>query len=105
MLKTVSKTSNVHARISPILKAKATKVLDDLGISLTQFIELNLNQIVKDKDVKMELKLLKNDDEDSYITIFDAKRDNKGKGVEINELLGILKKINGSNRKVFSKNK
>ena len=71
MLKTVSKTSNVHVRISPILKSKATKVLDDLGISLTQFIELNLSQIVKDKDVKMELKLLKDDNEEEYTGITD----------------------------------
>ncbi|MDD5731306.1 MAG: type II toxin-antitoxin system RelB/DinJ family antitoxin [Patescibacteria group bacterium] len=66
-----TKTSNIHARINPLLKEMATKVLDDLGISLTQFIELNLNQIVKDKDAKMELRLLKNDNKEEYTEIKD----------------------------------
>ena len=64
-----AKTSNIHARINPDLKVKAIKILDDLGISLTQFIELNLSQIVNDKDVKLELKLLKNDREEEYIEV------------------------------------
>ena len=71
MQKTLSKTSNIHARISPILKSKATKVLDEIGISLTQFIEINLKQIINDKDVKMELKLLKDDIEEEYTEIKD----------------------------------
>uniref|UniRef100_A0A7C4R530 Type II toxin-antitoxin system RelB/DinJ family antitoxin n=1 Tax=candidate division CPR3 bacterium TaxID=2268181 RepID=A0A7C4R530_UNCC3 len=64
-----TKTSNIHIRINPNLKNKASKVLDDIGISFTQFIEINLNQIVKDKEAKMELKLMKDDKEDLYTEI------------------------------------
>ncbi len=33
--------------------------------------------------------------EEGFVTVFDAKRYNKGKGVKAEELLKILKKING----------
>ncbi len=71
MLKTTAKTSNIHARINPILKERATKVLDEIGITLTQFIEINLNEIVHNKDAKLELKLLKNDIEEEYSEVKD----------------------------------
>lgn len=35
------------------------------------------------------------DDEDNYITVFDAKRDNRGKGISAAKLLKILKSVNG----------
>lgn len=35
------------------------------------------------------------DDEDNYISIFDAKRDSRGKGVSADKLLKILKSVNG----------
>lgn len=100
-----AKTSNIHARINPILKEKATRILDDLGISVTQFIELNFQQVIKNKAVQFELQLMKDDDEGNYITVFDAKRDNEGEGIEASKLLKILKKINGPDRKAISKNK
>ena len=49
--------------------------------------------IMEDDGEVLKIKPLEIDD--GYTTIFDAKRDNGGKGIEARELLKILRKIDG----------
>ena len=62
------------------------------------------NRFVMEEEGEI-LKIKPLDLEEGFITVFDAGRDNDGKGVEAQELLKILKKINGQDRKTVSKNK
>lgn len=68
-MSTTTKTANIHARINRDIKEKSTAILDKLGISLTQFIELHLAHLVKEKAVQFELELLKDDIEENYIEV------------------------------------
>ena len=49
--------------------------------------------IVVDEGDSLKIKPL--EIEEGFTTIFDAKRDNKGKGIKAEELLKIFKEING----------
>jgi len=50
--------------------------------------------IVTEKNNRLEIKPLELDRVEEY-TVFDALRDNKGKGIDAEDLLKILEKING----------
>lgn len=64
-------SANVHARLDPELKIQALKILDRLGISLTDFIKLSLNQVVRDRAVQFELRLLADDKPTEYTEVRD----------------------------------
>jgi addiction module RelB/DinJ family antitoxin len=69
--KTLTRSANVHTRLDPELKLQALKVLDGLGISLTNFIQLSLQQVVQDRAVRFELSLLANDKAKDYTEVQD----------------------------------
>ena len=50
--------------------------------------------VVTERNNKLEIKPLELDRVQEY-TVFDALRDNKGKGIDAEDLLRILEKING----------
>lgn len=66
---TTAKTANIHARINPKIKQKSMIILDKLGVSFTQFIELNLRQLIEEKALRFELELIKEDKKENYIKI------------------------------------
>lgn len=51
------KTTTVHARVSPGVKGGAEKVLEKMGLSLSQAISLFLNQVALHKGMPFELNL------------------------------------------------
>lgn len=53
--------------------------------------------VIEDEGEILRIKPL--DLEEGFVTVFDAQRDNGGVGIEAQELLKILKKINGQDRK------
>ncbi len=55
------KTAYVHARIDSNLKDKGVYVLNELGLSVSDFITMSFSQMAKDKAVQFELKLLADD--------------------------------------------
>jgi len=66
-----TKTANIHARIDLEIKEKSMDILDKLGISVTQFIELNLRQLIKEKSLRFELELIKGDKKENYTGVKD----------------------------------
>lgn len=68
---TLTKSANIHARLDPKLKVQALQILDKLGISLTDFIKLSLNQVVRDRAVQFELRLLADDKAEEYTEVQD----------------------------------
>lgn len=63
----------VQSRVTPDIKNTAIKILQELGLSLSDFIRLSLTQLVKDKKFELELKLIQADKTDDYIVVKDDK--------------------------------
>ena len=42
----MAKTDTLHIRIEPIVKQRAEKTLNDLGLSITDAINVFLNQVI-----------------------------------------------------------
>lgn len=53
----MARTSNIFARVEPEIKEQAEKVLDQLGIPMSNAINLFLRQIVLQKGIPFEMKL------------------------------------------------
>jgi len=53
----MSRTSNVFARVKPEIKEQAEKVLDQLGIPMSNAIGLFLRQVVLQRGIPFEIKL------------------------------------------------
>ncbi|MBS3947143.1 MAG: type II toxin-antitoxin system RelB/DinJ family antitoxin [Dethiobacter sp.] len=53
----MSRTSNVSARVKPEIKEQAEKVLDQLGIPMSNAIGLFLRQVVLQRGIPFEIKL------------------------------------------------
>jgi DNA-damage-inducible protein J len=56
----MSKTANIFARVEPEIKEQAEKVLDQLGIPMSNAIGLFLRQVVLRRGIPFELKLPQN---------------------------------------------
>jgi addiction module RelB/DinJ family antitoxin len=63
------KADFVQSRIDPKLKRKSIATLNKLGISMSEFINFSLAQMVRDKTVRFELSLLTNDNKKDYIAV------------------------------------
>lgn len=74
---TLNRTANIHARIRPDIKTNASDVLKKLGISMSQFIELSLKHIIKEKAVQFEIELMSDDTPDQYEAIANIEDFNK----------------------------
>lgn len=53
----MSKTSNIFARVEPETKANAEAILNSLGISMSNAIDMFLKQVVIHKGIPFEIKL------------------------------------------------
>ncbi|MBP3040274.1 type II toxin-antitoxin system RelB/DinJ family antitoxin [Bacillaceae bacterium Marseille-Q3522] len=53
----MAKTSNVFARVEPEIKEQAEKVLDQLGIPMSNAIGIFLRQVVLQRGIPFEMKL------------------------------------------------
>lgn len=53
----MARTSNVFARVEPEIKEQAEKVLDQLGISMSNAVGMFLRQVVLQKGIPFEMKL------------------------------------------------
>jgi len=54
---TMSRTSNIFVRIQPEIKEQAEKVLDQLGIPMSNAIGLFLRQVVMQRGIPFDVKL------------------------------------------------
>ncbi len=54
----MARTANVFARVEPELKAQAEQVLDRLGIPMSNAVGMFLRQIVLQRGIPFEMKLL-----------------------------------------------
>lgn len=52
----MAKTDTLHIRIEPIVKQKAEKTLNDLGLSITEAINVFLNQVILNDGIPFEIK-------------------------------------------------
>ncbi len=66
------KTAYIHTRIDPRLKDEGLYVLQELGLSVSDFITMSFSQMAKDKAVQFELKLLVDDKPEQYTKVEDA---------------------------------
>jgi DNA-damage-inducible protein J len=57
---TMARTSNVFARVEPEIKEQAEKVLDQLGIPMSNAIGLFLRQVVLQRGIPFDMKLPQN---------------------------------------------
>jgi len=53
----MARTSNIFTRVEPEIKEQAEKVLDQLGIPMSNAINIFLRQIVLQKGIPFEIKL------------------------------------------------
>lgn len=63
------KSAFVHARIDSDLKSDGVRVLEDLGLSVSEFIKFSFHQLARDKAVQFELKMIADDKADQYTKI------------------------------------
>jgi DNA-damage-inducible protein J len=56
----MARTSNVFARVEPEIKEQAEKVLDQLGIPMSNAIGLFLRQVVLQRGIPFDMKLPQN---------------------------------------------
>lgn len=56
----MARTSNIFARVEPEVKEQAERVLEQLGIPMSNAIGLFLRQIVLQRGIPFEVKLLQN---------------------------------------------
>ncbi len=59
----MAKTDTLHIRIDPSVKEKAEKTLKDLGLSITDAINVFLNQVILNDGIPFEIKKPKYDKE------------------------------------------
>lgn len=52
----MSKTDTLHIRIEPSIKLKAEETLNDLGLSITEAINVFLNQVILNDGIPFEIK-------------------------------------------------
>lgn len=52
-----TKTAKINARLEPELKAQTERVLDDLGLSITEAIRLFFKQIVHQRGLPFDVRL------------------------------------------------
>lgn len=52
----MAKTDTLHIRIEPSVKNKAEKTLNDLGLSITEAINVFLNQVILNDGIPFEIK-------------------------------------------------
>ena len=52
----MAKTDTLHIRIEPTVKKKAEKTLKDLGLSITEAINVFLNQVILQDGIPFEIK-------------------------------------------------
>lgn len=53
----MAKTSNIFARVEPAIKEQAEDILSQLGVSMSNAINMFLRQVVLQKGVPFEMKL------------------------------------------------
>lgn len=53
----MAKTSNIFARVEPTIKEQAEDILSQLGVSMSNAINMFLRQVVLQKGVPFEMKL------------------------------------------------
>lgn len=53
----MARTSNIFARVEPEIKEQAEKVLDQLGIPMSNAVGMFLRQVVLQKGIPFEMKL------------------------------------------------
>lgn len=56
----MARTSNVFARVEPEIKEQAEKVLDQLGIPMSNAVGMFLRQVVLQRGIPFEMKLPQN---------------------------------------------
>lgn len=56
----MAKTSNIFARVEPKVKEQAEQVLEQLGISMSNAVNLFLKQIIIQRGIPFEVKLPEN---------------------------------------------
>jgi DNA-damage-inducible protein J len=56
----MARTSNVFARVEPEIKEQAERVLEQLGIPMSNAINLFLRQVVLQRGIPFDVKLLQN---------------------------------------------
>lgn len=52
----MAKTDTLHIRIEPNVKLKAEETLNDLGLSITEAINVFLNQVILNDGIPFEIK-------------------------------------------------
>ena len=52
----MAKTDTLHIRVEPSVKQKAEKTLNDLGLSITDAINVFLNQVILNDGIPFEIK-------------------------------------------------
>ena len=52
----MAKTDTLHIRIEPSIKQKAEETLNDLGLSITEAINVFLNQVILNDGIPFEIK-------------------------------------------------
>lgn len=52
----MAKTDTLHIRVEPTVKQKAEKTLSDLGLSITDAINVFLNQVILHDGIPFEIK-------------------------------------------------
>ena len=52
----MAKTDTLHVRVEPSVKQKAEETLNDLGLSITEAINVFLNQVILNDGIPFEIK-------------------------------------------------
>lgn len=52
----MAKTDTLHVRVEPSVKQKAEKTLNDLGLSITEAINVFLSQVILNDGIPFEIK-------------------------------------------------
>lgn len=52
----MAKTDTLHIRVEPIVKKRAEETLNDLGLSITDAINVFLNQVILNEGIPFEIK-------------------------------------------------
>ncbi len=52
----MAKTETLHIRIEPIVKQRAEETLSDLGLSITEAINVFLNQVILNDGIPFEIR-------------------------------------------------
>ena len=52
----MTKTDTLHIRVEPSVKQKAEKTLNDLGLSITEAVNVFLNQVILNDGIPFEIR-------------------------------------------------